>query len=55
MFYSIFTLEIIIKLIGLGFKIFFYDKYNLLDFIVVLANTVDVALSYSKSNSVLGT
>ena len=46
-FYCIFTTEILIKLLGLGFKIFFNDRYNILDFIVVLATSVDLAFSYT--------
>lgn len=43
-FYGIFTLEMIMKLIGLGFKNYFSDKYNSVDFIIVLTNSVDIAL-----------
>ena len=43
-FYGIFTLEMIMKLIGLGFKNYFSDKYNSFDFIIVLTNSVDIAL-----------
>ena len=37
---------------GLGFKIFFTDNYNLLDFIVVLVISVDVAFTYSQINQI---
>lgn len=44
MFFGIFTLELILKLIGLGFKNYFKDIYNTLDFFVLLTNLIDVVL-----------
>lgn len=40
-FSIIFTTEIILKLIGLGIKGYFYDPFNIFDLIAVLASLVD--------------
>ena len=44
-FYFIFLVEMLFKLLGLGFKLYFQDKYNLLDTFVVLISTVEVVSS----------
>ena len=43
-FFTIFFLEMIIKLIGLGSKTYFKDRFNLFDFAIVLISTVDIFL-----------
>lgn len=44
MFYCVFFVEMIIKFLGLGFKIYFKDTANVFDFIVVVISTIDLAL-----------
>ena len=44
-FYSIFTLEMILKLIGLGIKEYFRDSFNAFDFTIVIISSIDVALT----------
>ena len=41
----------IIKLIGLGFKEYIKDKFNIFDAFVILLNTVDIVLSQLNHNS----
>lgn len=43
-FYFIFLTEMILKLIGLGFKGYFRDRYNILDFLVILCSTFTTIL-----------
>lgn len=40
-FFFIFVFEMILKMLGLGFKMYFKDTPNLFDFIVVAVSTVD--------------
>lgn len=37
-----------IKLIGLGFKEYFKDKFNSFDFSIVLISCIDVSLTFSE-------
>ena len=53
-FYSIFALEMIIKVIGLGIKEYFKDKFNGFDFAIVIISSIDVALNRSSIFSVKG-
>ena len=48
----IFTLEAVIKIIGLG-KAYFHDNWNIFDFIIVIGSTISVFLSL-KANFSLG-
>lgn len=50
-FYCIFLLEMILKIIGLGFKGYCKDRFNIFDGFIVALSTVEVALFYSGSNS----
>ena len=43
----IFTVEMIIKWIGLGFKEYFKEAFNGFDCFIVIISIVDVSLSYS--------
>ena len=45
MFFFMFFFEMIIKMLGLGLKIYFKDMANLFDFIVVLFSTADLLLT----------
>jgi hypothetical protein len=44
-FYTIFLVEMIIKLLGLGFKEYIKDNYNKFDSIIVIMSTIDVILT----------
>lgn len=44
-FYSVFAFEMVIKLLGLGFKYYFKDRFNFFDFVIVAISSVDVALT----------
>jgi hypothetical protein len=39
-----FTIEVLIKLLGLGFWLFIQDGFNLFDFLVVAMSLVEVTL-----------
>jgi hypothetical protein len=43
-FYTLFLLEMIIKLTGLGFNGYFKDYSNAFDFVIVILSTVDVVI-----------
>ena len=43
---GIFTTELCIKLIGLGFKHYFLDPFNLLDCTTVLATVVEIITNF---------
>ena len=49
-FYAVFVLEMIIKMIGLGIKLYFKDHFNKFDFFIILISTIDLALSLAFSN-----
>ena len=44
-FTSIFLVEMIIKLLALGIKNYFVDKFNAFDFFVVVFSCLDITLS----------
>jgi hypothetical protein len=44
-FTTIFTVEAIIKLIGLGPKIYFKEGWNIFDFIIALGSLLSIILS----------
>jgi hypothetical protein len=41
---SVFTVEVLIKLLGLGFWLFIQDGFNLFDTLIVAMSLVEVAL-----------
>ena len=45
MFYVVFLLEMILKFLGIGIKLYFKDKANGFDFFVIIVSTLDLALS----------
>lgn len=54
-FYFIFLIEMLLKLIALGFKLYFKDSFNTFDAIIVLVSSVDVILTnYSFNSSISG-
>jgi hypothetical protein len=52
MFWGIYVFEIIVKLIGIGLKEYFIDRYNILDCIVVIFVTTEFILSQTINNSI---
>jgi len=46
-FAIIFIVEMILKMIGMGFKFYFLDPYNVFDCIIVASSIVDIVLTYS--------
>ena len=53
-FYFVFVIELIFKLIGLGFASYFRDQSNIFDFIIVVLSTVDVVISAVTSGGQRG-
>lgn len=54
-FFGLFFVEMIIKLLGLGFKEYFRDKYNTFDFAIILFSCLDVVFLFLPGvTSVLG-
>jgi hypothetical protein len=51
-FTGVFTVEAIIKIIGLGFKLYFKDKWNLFDFVIVVGSYIGLIIEFSTSISV---
>jgi len=47
-FYACFALEMAIKLLGLGFKYYFRDRFNLFDAVIVVISTIEICLSQAK-------
>lgn len=43
-FLAIFVLEMIIKLLGLGFKEYFIDGYNVFDCVIVMLSIVEIVV-----------
>lgn len=46
-FFTLFFLEMIIKIIGMGPRIYIKDSYNIFDAIIVCLSIIDVSISYS--------
>ena len=49
-FAVIFIVEMAVKLLGLGFREYFRDRFNDFDAVIVLISTVDIVLTYSQLN-----
>jgi hypothetical protein len=45
-FFVIFCLEMVIKLIGMGWKAYMRDRSNIFDFTIVILSTIDVIITY---------
>ena len=43
-FYFVFIIELVLKLVGLGYKSYFRDNSNKFDFVIVVLSTMDVIL-----------
>ena len=46
-FFAIFWLETVIKIISMGFKEYFWDKYNILDTAINIYGIIEIGLTYS--------
>lgn len=53
-FYVIFLIEMILKLIGLGLKTYFRDSANSFDMFVVTVSTFDVVFMFANVGSGVG-
>lgn len=49
-----FTVEAVLKIIGLGIKVYFRDNWNKFDFIIMLATLIGILLDYTTEVSVGG-
>jgi len=49
-FLTIFNIEIILKLLALGFKLYLSDIYNRFDFVIILASDIDVFILWVNWN-----
>jgi hypothetical protein len=47
-FFSVFGLELVLKLTGLGVRFYFRDKFSWFDSVVVFVSLIDIILQYSK-------
>ena len=43
-FYCIFLVEMVVKMVATGFRVYFKDNYNAFDFFVMFVSTVDIGL-----------
>ena len=50
-FFTVFAIELILKLIGFGFKEFIKDKFNIFDAIVVLISLLEIILTGGGDSS----
>lgn len=53
-FLSIFILEMLLKMIGLGFKNYFRDRYNDFDCIIVIYSIFEIIISMSDLSDTKG-
>lgn len=47
MFFAIFFIEMVIKVIGMGPRLYIKDQFNVFDAIIVMLSIIDVIVSYS--------
>ena len=45
MFFAVFAIEMVLKVLGLGIRIYAQDKFNLFDSLIVGVSFVDILLS----------
>ena len=50
-FYFIFMLEMIIKMCGNGFKLYFRNAFNVFDFIVIIVSSSELLMDHISTNS----
>ncbi len=51
MLYCFFLVEMLLKVVGLGFKGYTSDSFNIFDGVIVILSTVEIVISYSFPNS----
>lgn len=51
-FFLIFIFEMIVKMLGLGLKMYFKDSANIFDFIVVTVSMIDFIILVVSSDSI---
>ena len=51
-FSSLFLLEMILKIIGLGFKGYIRDRFNIFDALIVLASTIELCFQLAATSNV---
>lgn len=51
-FFTVFAIEMVLKIIGLGFRIYAHDNFNLFDALIVGVSLIDILLSYLKVQSI---
>ena len=50
-FASVFIIELVLKLIALGVKLYFLDPFNILDCIIVMVTVVDIIVNLNSNSS----
>ena len=50
-FFTIFVVEIVIKLLGLGFSEYIKDKFNIFDFVIIIMSAADLIISMTPLSS----
>jgi hypothetical protein len=50
-FFAFFVIELIIKLLGRGFKHYLRDRFNWFDGVVVIVSSIDIIISYTIKES----
>jgi len=48
-FFSIFLAEMVVKLVGLGVRVYIKDRFNVFDAVIVILSIVDVSLTYATT------
>jgi hypothetical protein len=49
-FFAIFLIEMILKLGGMGIKLYVSDRFNIFDSVIVILSILDIIVTYSFSN-----
>ena len=50
-FFSVFLLEMILKLLGLGYKYYFKDRFNAFDCFIVIISSIEVIMLFFEVSS----
>eukprot|EP00050_Salpingoeca_kvevrii_P002109 m.186932 g.186932 ORF g.186932 m.186932 type:complete len:1593 (-) comp10537_c4_seq1:430-5208(-) len=53
-FYSVFALEMLVKMFALGFRRYFHDPWNRFDCVIVTISTVEIVIALASDTSVGG-
>ena len=52
-FYFIFLLEMVVKMIGSGLSIYFNNSFNVFDFIVIVISSIELTMNNINMGSVV--